>query len=96
VTAFSYQGISDKVAQQYMVEHGIATWADIEANLRRSPSCPKLRAYWAYEACRYDRALHLFRARAHDACPVPSPPTQWQAQPDRLQPLPVHSRHRGR
>jgi hypothetical protein len=74
VTAFSYQGISDKVAQQYMDAHGIATWAGIEASLRQSPSCPKLRAYWTYEACRYDKGSFTCSEPEHiDACPVPLP-----------------------
>ena len=73
-TAFSYQGISDAVAQQYIDEHGIATWADIEASLRRSPSCPKLQAYWAYEGCRYDKGSCTCSEPEHiDACPVPLP-----------------------
>jgi hypothetical protein len=70
--AFSYQGISDQVAQQYMDEHGIATWADIEASLRQVPSCPKLGAYWAYEGCRYDKGSFTCSQPEHiDACPVP-------------------------
>jgi hypothetical protein len=74
VTAFAYQGISDRVAQQYMDEHGIATWANIEASLRRSPSCPKLRAYWAYEDCRYDKGSFTCSEPEHiNACPVPVP-----------------------
>jgi hypothetical protein len=74
VTAFSYQGISDQVAQQYMNEHGIATWADIEASLRMPRSCPKLHAYWAYEGCRYDKGSFTCSEPEHiNACPVPLP-----------------------
>jgi hypothetical protein len=74
VTAFSYQGISDQVAQRYMDEHGIASWADIETSLRQTPSCPKLRAYWTYEGCRYDKGSFTCSEPEHIvACPVPRP-----------------------
>jgi hypothetical protein len=72
VTAFSYQGISDQVAQHYMDEHGIASWAEIESSLKQPPSCSKLRAYWAYESCRYDKGSFTCSEPEHiDACPVP-------------------------
>lgn len=74
VTAFSYQGISDQVAQHYIEKHGIATWADIETSLRHAPSCPKLRAYWAYDDCRYDKGSFTCSEPEHiNACPVPVP-----------------------
>ena len=72
VTAFSYQGISDQVAQQYIDEHGNATWAGIEASLTQAPSCPKLRSYWAYEGCRYDKTSFTCSEPEHiHACTVP-------------------------
>ena len=48
MAAFSYQGISDRVASGYMERHGRARWRDIEAKLGRGTTCPKLRSYWHY------------------------------------------------
>src|SRR6267378_7449323 len=55
LSTFSYQGISDRVARSYMEKHGTASWSEIEAALRLPPSCGKLRNYWTYEGCRYDK-----------------------------------------
>jgi hypothetical protein len=74
LSAFSYQGISDRVARSYMEKHGTASWAQIEANLRTTSSCPKLRSYWHYEGCRYDKGSFTCSQPDHiDACPVPRP-----------------------
>ncbi|WP_245448428.1 hypothetical protein [Bradyrhizobium nitroreducens] len=72
VAAFSYQGISDRVARDYMAKHGTATWAEIATSLQTVPSCPRLQRYWAYEACRYDQASRSCSEPDHiDGCPVP-------------------------
>ena len=72
LSAFSYQGISDRVARSYMEKHGTVSWAEIEANLQATPSCPKLRSYWRYEGCRYDKGSFTCSEPDHiDACPVP-------------------------
>jgi hypothetical protein len=74
VSTFSYQGISDRVASSYMEKHGTASWAQIDASLRASPACPKLRSYWHYEGCRYDKGSFTCSVPDHiDACPVPRP-----------------------
>jgi hypothetical protein len=74
LTTFSLQGISNSVAQDYMDKHGTASWSDIEASLRNAPSCPRLRSYWHYTACRYDKTSFTCSEPDHiDACPVPGP-----------------------
>jgi hypothetical protein len=74
LSAFAYQGISDTVARTYMEKHGTASWSQIEAGLRASPTCPKLRSYWQYEGCRYDKGSFTCSEPDHiDACPVPRP-----------------------
>lgn len=74
LTTFSFQGISDRVARDYIAKHGAATWSSIGAGLTSMPSCPKLRAYWAYEGCRYDKGSFSCSEPDHiDACPVPRP-----------------------
>jgi hypothetical protein len=74
LTTFSFQGISDRVARDYMDKHGTASWAELDASLGASPSCPKLRSYWHYEGCRYDKGSFTCSEPDHiDACPVPRP-----------------------
>jgi hypothetical protein len=74
LTTFSFQGISDRVAREYMDKHGTASWSQIEASLKASPSCPKLRSYWGYEGCRYDKTSFTCSEPDHiHACPVPRP-----------------------
>ena len=48
VSALSYQGISDQVASDYMDRHGFATWADLDAKVAASPTCPKLQELLAF------------------------------------------------
>ena len=74
LTTFSFQGISDRVAREYMDKHGTASWVEMEASLRVSPSCRKLDSFWAYEACRFDKGSRTCSEPDHiDACPVPRP-----------------------
>jgi hypothetical protein len=71
--ALSYQGISDRVAFNYMEAHGRARWADIDAKLGYGTTCPKLQTYWHYYNCRYDKISRTCAEPDHiDGCPVPS------------------------
>ena len=71
VAALSFQGISDQVAAEYLERHGSATWADIEAKLA-SPTCPKLKSYWHFYGCRYDKISRTCSEPDHiDGCPLP-------------------------
>ena len=73
IAALSYQGISDRVASDYMERHGRARWRDIEAKLSRGTTCPKLQSYWHYHGCRYDKISRTCAEPDHiDHCPVPS------------------------
>jgi len=70
--SFSYQGISDRVARDYIVRNGNARWTDIEAGLKHEPSCPKLRSYWLFSDCRYDKTSFTCREPDHiNSCPLP-------------------------
>src|SRR3984957_1011998 len=55
ISALSYQGISDQVAYDYMQRHGRAQWHDIDAKVAAGPTCPKLKNYWHFHGCRYDK-----------------------------------------
>ena len=73
MSALSYQGISDRVAYQYMERHGQATWSDLECKLARPVSCPKLKSYWHFHDCRYDKTSGTCAEPCHvDQCPLPS------------------------
>jgi hypothetical protein len=73
MAALSYQGISDQVAYEYMEKHGRATWADIEQKLGRGVGCPKLKTYWHFHGCRYDKISRTCAEPEHiDLCPLPS------------------------
>jgi hypothetical protein len=73
VAALSYQGISDQVAADYMDRHGLATWQAIERDLGRAPSCPKLRSYWHFCDCRYNKSRYTCAEPDHlPRCPLPN------------------------
>jgi hypothetical protein len=75
VSILSYQGISDQVAFDYMERHGLATWQAIERDLGRTPSCPKLRSYWQFHDCRYNKSRYTCAELDHlPGCPLPN---QW-------------------
>ena len=70
---FSFQGISDQIAANYMRQHGQATWAAVRKNLTKRPSCPKLKTYWAFHACRYEKTSRTCAEPDHIAtCPLPT------------------------
>ena len=73
ISALSYQGISDQVASEYMERHGRPRWADIDAKVAASPTCPKLASYWHFHGCRYDKISRTCSEPDHiDGCPLPS------------------------
>ena len=73
MAALSYQGIADAVAYDYMERHGRAEWRDIDQKLGRGVSCPKLKSYWHFHGCRYEKASRTCAEPEHiGACPLPS------------------------
>jgi hypothetical protein len=72
MAAVSYQGISDQVAYGYMEKHGRATWRQIKHALDRGVSCPKLKSYWHFHDCRYDKISRTCAEPDHiRRCPLP-------------------------
>jgi hypothetical protein len=53
VREFSFQGIADAVAADYLDKHGALTWGAIAADLEGGPSCPKLQSHWQFHDCGY-------------------------------------------
>jgi hypothetical protein len=73
VSVLSYQGIADQVAFDYMERHGRATWQVIATDLRRAPTCPKLKSYWHFHDCRYNKTRYTCAEPDHlPRCPLPS------------------------
>jgi hypothetical protein len=73
MAALSYQGIADQVAHDYMEKHGRAAWRDIDQKLSQGVSCPKLKSYWHFHGCRYEKASRTCAEPDHiTACPLPS------------------------
>jgi hypothetical protein len=70
---FSFQGISDQIAINYMQRHGQATWRSVRRNLAKRPTCPKLKTYWAFHGCRYEKTSRTCAEPDHIAtCPLPT------------------------
>jgi len=69
----SYQGIADRVADQYIRDHGNITWAAIKRDLRARPPCPKLAGYWGFDGCRYVKSTWTCAQPQHfHGCPLPT------------------------
>jgi hypothetical protein len=75
VQAFSFQGIADAIASDYMERHGALTWDAITADLDGKPSCPKLHSYWQFHDCGYRKIGGTCNEPEHfSACPLPIHP----------------------
>jgi hypothetical protein len=73
VSGLSYQGISDEIAYAYMEQHGYPSWAEIDQNLARGASCPKLKSYWHFHGCHYTKLRRSCAEPDHiSGCPVPT------------------------
>jgi hypothetical protein len=70
---FSFQGISDEIAANYMRQHGRAIWRSVRRNLAKRPSCPKLKTYWDFYDCRYEKTSRTCAEPDHiGTCPLPT------------------------
>jgi hypothetical protein len=75
VRLFSYQGIADAIAADYMDKHGALTWGTIAADLRNAPACPKLQSYWQLHDCGYRKGSGTCNEPDQFlACPLPKHP----------------------
>ena len=73
VASFSYQGIADQVVEAYMERYGSATWAGIDQKLPQGTPCPKLKSYWHFHGCRYEKLSWTCAEPDHiEACPLPT------------------------
>jgi hypothetical protein len=73
MSALSYQGIADQIAYDYMEQHGYVRWDDINQKLARPVSCPKLKSYWHFHGCAYQKLSGTCAEPDHIArCPLPT------------------------
>src|ERR1035437_3312944 len=72
VRAFSFQGIADAIAADYLDKHGAVTWDAIATALDAGPVCPKLESYWQLHDCGYRKGSGTCNEPDHmSACPLP-------------------------
>src|SRR5450756_2474497 len=72
VYAFSFQGIADAVAADYLDKHGALTWGVVAADLDGCPVCPKLQSYWQFHDCGYRKGSGTCtEPELLSACPLP-------------------------
>jgi hypothetical protein len=75
MSMLSFQGIANRVAEDFIYKHGNVGWSDIEQTLAASPSCPKLGGYWLFHDCRYHKTSGTCAEPDHfKACPLPRHP----------------------
>ena len=56
-----------------MEKHGRVTWRQIKQGLDRGASCPKLKSYWQFHDCRYDKVSRTCAEPDHiQSCPLPN------------------------
>lgn len=73
VKTVSFQGISDRVARDYLRKHGSIQYHDIETALASKPACPKLASYWSFDRCLYDKGSHsCSEPDLISCCPLPA------------------------
>jgi hypothetical protein len=73
IAALSYQGISDQIAYDYMEQHGYVQWDDINEKLAQGATCPKLKSYWHFHACHYNKLSRTCTEPDHiGRCPLPT------------------------
>src|SRR5450631_3608734 len=72
VRVFSFQGIADAIAADYLDKHGALTWSTIAADLDAGPACPKLQSYWQFHDCGYRKGSGTCNEPEHlSGCPLP-------------------------
>jgi hypothetical protein len=55
-----------------MAQHGRVRWHAIDAEVKANPSCPKLKNYWQFYDCRFDKISRTCAEPDHiERCPLP-------------------------
>jgi hypothetical protein len=66
--AFSFQGISDAVARGYMDAYGRPSWRAVERSTIGTDLCPKLKSFWSYNCCGYEKSSWTCAEQDRIAC----------------------------
>ena len=76
MSGFSFQGISDRIAGDYIDRHGNSSWRTIESMLAdHRCQCPKLGGFDTYRGCGYRKTAGTCRNPTDlPDCPVPALP----------------------
>ena len=71
--AFSFQGISDAAARAYMDARGRPSWEQAERSTMGADLCPKLKSYWDFDRCGYEKSSWTCAAPDRiDRCRLPA------------------------
>ena len=69
---FVFQGVSDRVASDYLDRHGQLHHRDLAAALEAGPTCPKLQSHWSFHRCGYRKSGLTCSEPLHiGQCPLP-------------------------
>jgi hypothetical protein len=72
MSILSFQGIADRIVEDFIDQNGNVTWSDIEQSLTTGPACAKLGGYWLFHRCRYHKHAGACAEPNHiAACPLP-------------------------
>jgi hypothetical protein len=75
MSILSFQGIANRIVEDFIDRHGNVTWSDIEQTLAVAPTCAKLSGYWLFHDCRYHKIAATCAEPDHIAtCPLPHHP----------------------
>jgi hypothetical protein len=75
LSLFQLQGISDHAAFSYAEKHAKVQWVDVEAALAGDSDCQRLRSYWHFKECRYQKtARTCSEPHLLTRCPLPRSP----------------------
>lgn len=77
VDVSQFQGISDANAIAYGRRHGLIEWGDVFPDIESSPSCPRLRCFWAFDRCGYRKTTHSCAEPSYlGFCSLPTHPAR--------------------
>jgi len=75
ISVMSFQGIADRVAEQYIEDHGTVAFGDITAALAHGGSCEKLTAFDGFVDCGFKKGAGTCnRPVSFPTCPLPRHP----------------------
>jgi hypothetical protein len=75
LSLFQLQGISDHAAWRYAEKHGRVRWDEVRDALRDDPACHRLRSYWHFHDCRFQKsACTCSEPHFLHCCPIPQLP----------------------